>query len=275
MIDEELYEELEEILIQADVGVPTTMGLVEAVRERVSQERIKEPSEVQRLLQEEMQRILEAASVPLIQNSSNGPLVYVMVGVNGTGKTTTVGKLAHRYKTQGKRVLLCAADTFRAAAIDQLEVWSHRTGVELIKHQEGSDPAAVAFDSVQAAKAREADVLLIDTAGRLQTKTNLMRELGKIHRVVTRELGREPDEVLLVIDATTGQNGLSQARLFADAVPLSGVVLTKLDGTAKGGIVLAISSEMQLPVKLIGIGEAMEDLRDFDPVAFTTALFTP
>lgn len=273
VIDEGLYEELEEILIQADVGVPTAAGLVEAVRKRVSRGRVKDPSAVTSLLQEEMQRILEGGSASLAQSSPTRPLVYLMVGVNGTGKTTSIAKLAYRFKGEGRQVMLCAADTFRAAAIDQLEVWAQRIGVDLIKHQEGSDPAAVAFDSIQAAIARGTDVLLIDTAGRLQTKTHLMQELAKITRVVTRELGREPDEVLLVLDATTGQNGMSQARLFAEATPLSGVVLTKLDGTAKGGIILAIASEMQLPVKLIGIGEGMDDLRDFDPAAFAAALF--
>lgn len=273
VIDEELYEELEELLILADVGAPTATSLVEAVRKRVRSEKVKDPHMVTGLLQEEMCRILQSGSAPLAQSGPVKPLVYLMVGVNGAGKTTSIAKLAYRYKSEGRRVMLCAADTFRAAAIDQLEVWAQRIGIDLIKHQEGSDPAAVAFDSIQAAKARGMDVLLIDTAGRLQTKTHLMQELAKITRVVTRELGREPDEILLVLDATTGQNGMSQARLFAEATPVSGVILTKLDGTAKGGIVLAIASEMQLPVKLIGIGEGMDDLRDFDPQAYVAALF--
>ena len=273
VIDESLYEELEEILIQADVGMPTTLRLIEAVRSRVRRERVKDPNAVYDMLKEEMRRILEEGSAPLVQTDRTKPLVYLMVGVNGTGKTTSIAKLANRFKNEGRHVMLCAGDTFRAAAIDQLEVWAQRIGVDLIKQQVGSDPAAVAFDSIQAAKARGTDVLLIDTAGRLQTKTPLMQELAKINRVITRELGREPHEVLLVLDATTGQNGISQARLFSEAIPVSGVILTKLDGTAKGGVILAIASEVGLPVKLIGIGEGMDDLRDFDPQAFVDALF--
>lgn len=272
-IDDELYEELEEVLIQADVGVATSEALVEAVRKRVRRERVTNPEQVERLLQDEMLKILTAAAGPLAQPEAGRLTVYLVVGVNGTGKTTTIGKLAHRYHSQGHRVLLGAADTFRAAAIDQLEAWGQRVGVDVIRHQEGGDPAAVVFDAVHAAKARRAELLLIDTAGRLQTKVNLMAELAKIQRVIARELPGSADEVLLVIDATTGQNGLSQARLFAEAVPLTGVALTKLDGTARGGIILAIAAEMQLPVKLIGVGERLDDLRDFEPGAFASALF--
>lgn len=272
-IDEELYERLEEILIQADVGVETSLSLIEDLRRKVEERRIRDPREIQPLLAEGIKELLRSA--PLITRPAGGesPLVYVVVGVNGAGKTTTVGKLAARFTREGRRVLIGAGDTFRAAAIDQLRVWAERAGAEMIAQQPGSDPAAVAYDAVQAAKARRADVLILDTAGRLQTKVNLMQELNKVYRVVVRELGRDPDESLLVVDGATGQNALSQGRLFRDAVPLTGLVLTKLDGTAKGGVVVSISRELDLPVKLIGIGEAIDDLRDFDPVAFVDALF--
>jgi fused signal recognition particle receptor len=273
-IDEGLYEELEEALIQADVGLPTTERIVAAVRKRVAQEHVRDPQEVENLLKEEMTRILTEPAQPLATPQPDHLLVFLVVGVNGSGKTTTIGKLAYQYRNQGLRVVLGAADTFRAAAIDQLAMWAQRSGAELVRHQEGSDPAAVAFDAVRAAQSRRADVLIIDTAGRLQTKAPLMQELAKIHRVVERELGRKPDEVLLVLDATTGQNGMSQARLFNEAINVTGVVLTKLDGTAKGGIVLAIAAELGLPVKLIGIGEGTNDLREFDAKAFVSALFT-
>lgn len=272
-ISEELYEELEEVLIQADVGVPTTLRIVEGVRSRVEASRIKDPSMLTALVAEEMREILSVGSSELALPEKGAPKLYMVVGVNGAGKTTTIGKLAARFKAEGKRVILGAGDTFRAAAIDQLAVWAERAGVELIKHQEGSDPAAVAYDAVQAAKAREADILILDTAGRLQNKVNLMRELSKVYRVLEREWGSPPDETLLVVDANTGQNGLSQARQFMEATPLTGVVLTKLDSTSKGGIVLAIASEIGLPVKLIGVGEAIDDLRDFDADDFVKALF--
>lgn len=272
-IDEELYEELEEVLIQADVSVSTATTLVDTLRKRVKQEHLSQPEAVEPILREEMVRLLQAAPQPLTQPKKGELTVFLVVGVNGAGKTTTIGKLAARYRNAGMRVILGAADTFRAAAIEQLEAWSQRAQVEMIKHQEGSDPAAVAFDSIQAAKARKADVLIIDTAGRLQTKTHLMQELSKINRVVERELGRKADETLLVLDATTGQNGLSQARQFSEATPISGVVLTKLDGTARGGIILSVTAELQLPVKLIGIGEGIPDLRDFDAESFVAALF--
>lgn len=271
-VDEELFERLEEILIQADVGVETTLLLMDEVRRKVNERRIRDAAEVQPLLVQEMKEILRAEPLRLEPRGA-GPLTYIAVGVNGAGKTTTVGKLAARFTKEGRKVLLGAGDTFRAAAIDQLRVWAERTGADFVAQQPGSDPAAVAYDAVHAAKARGADVLILDTAGRLQTKVNLMQELGKIYRVVARELGREPDESLLVLDGTTGQNALSQGRLFREAVPLTGVVLTKLDGTAKGGVVLSVSRELSLPVKLIGIGEGVEDLRDFDPEAFVDALF--
>lgn len=271
-IDEEVYEELEAILIQADVGVETTLKLMDELRVEVKERRLKQASELKPVLAELIEKILVPHSGSIAAVSSK-PTVVLVVGVNGAGKTTTIGKLAYRYKNEGNRVLLGAGDTFRAAAIEQLEVWADRVGVEIIKQQAGSDPAAVAFDAIQAGKARNADVVIIDTAGRLQNKANLMNELSKIYRVVERELGRPADEVLLVVDATTGQNALSQAKHFSDAVPVSGIALTKLDSTAKGGIVVAIASELGIPIKLIGIGEQYDDLRDFDPHAFVAALF--
>lgn len=271
-IDEDVFEELEALMVQADMGVHTTLKLIDRLRDAVKERRLRHAEELRPVLAEFIEEILSDHSGRLALRE-DGPTVYLVVGVNGAGKTTTIGKLAHRFKQDGKKVLLGAADTFRAAAIEQLEVWAQRAGVDTIKHQEGSDPAAVAFDSIQAGKARNADVIIIDTAGRLQNKTNLMKELSKVHRVVERELGRPADEVLLVVDATTGQNALSQARLFGEAVPITAVALTKLDGTAKGGIVVAIADELGLPIKLIGIGEGYDDLRDFDPHDFVAALF--
>lgn len=271
-VDEELFEELEELLIQADVGVPTAVELVDRLRDRAEQEKITEGEALKNLLSDEITTMLKENAEPL-KDAVETPYVIMVVGVNGAGKTTTIGKLAYRFKQEGAKVLLGAGDTFRAAAIDQLKIWADRVGVDFISHQEGSDPAAVAYDAVNAARARGCDVLILDTAGRLQTKSNLMAELGKVHRVVQRELGRDVDEVLLVVDATTGQNALSQGRQFSEAVPLTGVVLTKLDGTAKGGIVLALGRELNLPVKLIGVGEQYTDLRDFDPEEFSRALF--
>lgn len=271
-IDEDLYEELEEILVQADVGVNTAMDLVERVRRTVKERRLDDAGELKDILKEHIRDML-GNDTAFLDAGSEPPTVIMVVGVNGVGKTTTIGKLAHMYKADGKKVLIGAADTFRAAAIDQLEVWSERVGVDLIKHREGADPAAVAFDSLQAAKARRADVLIIDTAGRLHTKTNLMEELKKINRVLNREIAGAPHEVLLVLDATTGQNAVNQARLFGEAVGVTGIALTKLDGSAKGGIVIAIKQVLDIPVKLIGIGEGIEDLRPFSPVDFVEALF--
>lgn len=271
-IDEDLYEELEEILVQADVGVNTAMDLVERVRRTVKERRLDDAGELKDILKEHIRDML-GNDTAFLDAGSEPPTVIMVVGVNGVGKTTTIGKLAHRYKADGKKVLIGAADTFRAAAIDQLEVWSERVGVDLIKHREGADPAAVAFDSLQAAKARRADVLIIDTAGRLHTKTNLMEELKKINRVLNREIAGAPHEVLLVLDATTGQNAVNQAKLFGEAVGVTGIALTKLDGSAKGGIVIAIKQVLDIPVKLIGIGEGIEDLRPFSPVDFVEALF--
>lgn len=270
-IDEELFEELEEILIQADVGVAATRRLVEEIRQSVKQKKISDAGDVKRLLRQKMAELL-GEPVPL-RLSSTPPTVILVVGVNGVGKTTTIGKLANRFRQQGKRVLLAAADTFRAAAIEQLEIWSERTGSDLVKHQAGSDPAAVVFDALQAARRRGSDVMIIDTAGRLHTKANLMEELRKIKRVIERELHGAPHEVLLVVDATTGQNALRQAELFKDTAGVTGIVLTKLDGTAKGGIVLAIKEELGIPVKLVGIGEKSDDLKDFDGNEFVAALF--
>ncbi|MGI6641827.1 MAG: signal recognition particle-docking protein FtsY [Limnochordia bacterium] len=271
-VDEELFEDLEELLIQADCGVPTAMELVDRLRDRAKAEKITEGDELKLLLKQEIREMLEQYAQPLKESSAT-PYVIMVVGVNGAGKTTTIGKLAYRFKQEGAKVLLAAGDTFRAAAIDQLKIWADRVGASFISHQEGADPAAVAYDAVNAARARGADVLILDTAGRLQTKANLMAELGKVYRVVERELGRELDEILLVVDATTGQNALSQGKLFGEAVPLTGIALTKLDGTAKGGIILALGNELKLPVKLIGVGEKYTDLRDFDPAEFAQALF--
>lgn len=271
-IDEDLYEELEEILVQADVGVNTAMDLVERVRRTVKERRLDDAGELKDILKEHIRDML-GNDTAFLDAGSEPPTVIMVVGVNGVGKTTTIGKLAHMYKADGKKVLIGAADTFRAAAIDQLEVWSERVGVDLIKHREGADPAAVAFDSLQAAKARRADILIIDTAGRLHTKTNLMEELKKINRVLNREIAGAPHEVLLVLDATTGQNAVNQAKLFGEAVGVTGIALTKLDGSAKGGIVIAIKQVLDIPVKLIGIGEGIEDLRPFSPVDFVEALF--
>lgn len=273
-VDEELFEELEEVLIQADVGVTTTLDLVDRLRARAKELNITESDELKAVFAQEIVASLQK-NASTLKTPEQKPYVIMVVGVNGAGKTTTIGKLAYRFKQEGARVLLAAGDTFRAGAIEQLEVWSNRVGVELIAHQEGSDPAAVAYDAVNAAKARGTDVLILDTAGRLQTKVNLMSELSKVHRVVVRELGREIDEILLVVDATTGQNALSQGKMFHEAVPLTGIALTKLDGTAKGGIVLALANELDLAVKLVGVGEQYEDLQDFDPDAFAQALFGP
>ncbi len=271
-VDEDLFEDLEDLLIQADVGVDTTMKLMDGLRERVRSEKITEGSALKTALADEVARLL-AVDDTTLKISEHRPSVIMVVGVNGSGKTTTIGKLAYRLKQEGAKVILGAGDTFRAAAIDQLEAWAERVGVEIVSHSTGSDPAAVAYDALAAAKARNADVLILDTAGRLQTKTNLMKELGKVHRVLERELDHSIDEILLVLDATTGQNALSQAKIFSDSVPVTGIALTKLDGTAKGGIVLAVTQEVKVPVKLIGVGEQYHDLQDFDAVEFAEALF--
>lgn len=272
-IDEEFYEELEEILIGADVGVNTVMDLMDELRAEVKKRRIEDAADLQPVLSEKLMGLLRGDNNNELRMNPDGITVILFVGVNGVGKTTTIGKLAHRFKQEGKKVLMAAGDTFRAGAIEQLEVWGERVGVEVIKQQPGSDPAAVMFDAVQAAKQRQVDVLLCDTAGRLQNKTNLMEELNKIFRVIQREIPSAPHEVLMVLDATTGQNALSQAKLFGEKSGVTGLVLTKLDGTAKGGIVVAIRQELNLPVKLVGLGEKMGDLQTFDSEQFVHALF--
>jgi len=275
-VDQALWDELEELLISADVGVSTTTRLIEQVRERAERERLKDGTRIYSLLKQEMVAMLEvdttgeaASSTDLV---SPGPRVILVVGVNGAGKTLSIAKLANSFKQQGKRVIIAAADTFRAAAIDQLKILGQRAGAEVICHQPGADPGAVVFDSLEAARARQADVVIIDTAGRLHTKFNLMEELQKIRRVVSRKDPSAPHEVLLVLDATTGQNGLTQARYFTRAVSVTGVFLAKLDGTAKGGIVLAICDELKIPILFIGTGETLEDLAPFDAQTFVEVL---
>lgn len=272
-IDEEFFEELEEILIGADVGVNTVVKLIDELRDEVRKQRIEDPAELQPILSEKLIELLRGDEDNEIAMNPDGITVILFVGVNGVGKTTTIGKLAHHFKQQGKKVIMAAGDTFRAGAIEQLEVWGTRVGVEVIKQQAGADPAAVMYDAVQAAKQRGADILLCDTAGRLQNKSNLMEELNKIFRVIQREIPGAPHEVLMVLDATTGQNALSQAKLFGEKSGVTGLVLTKLDGTAKGGIVIAIRQELSLPVKLVGLGEKMEDLQKFDSEQFVHGLF--
>ncbi|WP_170007031.1 signal recognition particle-docking protein FtsY [Bacillus fonticola] len=275
-IDEDFFEELEEILIGADVGFDVVMTLVEQLKTEVKRRNIQDPREVQEVISEKLVDIYEAGddTSSTLQMNEDGLTVYLIVGVNGVGKTTTIGKLANHFKSQGKSVVLAAGDTFRAGAIEQLEVWGERVGVPVIKQGEGSDPAAVMYDAVQAARARGADVLLCDTAGRLQNKVNLMNELSKVKRVIEREVPGAPHEVLLVLDATTGQNALVQAKLFNETTNVSGIVLTKLDGTAKGGIVLAIRHELHIPVKFVGLGEQMDDLQPFQAEHFVYGLFS-
>lgn len=270
-VDEELLEDLEEILITSDVGVNSTMGIIDTLRSRIKEKGITDPMDVRVELKNIVEEILTEDNTKLDINPT--PCIILMVGVNGVGKTTTIGKLATRYKKEGKKVLLAAADTFRAAATEQLDIWAKRANVDIIKHHEGADPGAVVFDAVKAARARGVDVLICDTAGRLHNKTNLMNELGKIFKIVDREFSEAKREVLLVVDATTGQNAVSQAKTFKDVADITGIVLTKLDGTAKGGVVLAVKSEVDVPVKLIGVGEKAEDLQDFDAKLFSEALF--
>jgi fused signal recognition particle receptor len=271
-LDDEFLEEMEEVLITADFGMKTTQDLVQALTGRLKEIDPGVPGQLHSVLGEEIRARLKTGPAEWPAPES-GPLVIMVVGVNGVGKTTTIGKLAKQFSDQGKKVVLGAGDTFRAAAAEQLDVWGTRSGAEVIRHKEGSDPGAVAFDAAKAAVARKADVLILDTAGRLHTKVNLMEELKKVRRVVDREIPGAPHETLLVLDATTGQNALIQARMFQDAVEVSGIALTKLDGTAKGGIVVAISSQLDLPVRLIGIGEGVSDLRPFDADEFVAALF--
>ncbi len=271
-VDDAFLEELEEILITADFGVKTTTALVDAFKQRVAVERAQGVEQLRAILKQEL---LELMRLPVaeLDVERQHPMVMMVIGVNGVGKTTTIGKLAQQYSKQGKKVVLGAADTFRAAAADQLSIWAERSGCDIIRHEEGSDPAAVAFDSAKAAVARDADILILDTAGRLHTKVNLMEEMKKIHRVLGREIDAAPHETLLVLDATTGQNALAQARQFCQAVKITGVIITKLDGTAKGGMAVAIATELGLPIRYIGVGEGVDDLRVFDPDLFVDALF--
>jgi fused signal recognition particle receptor len=274
-IDEELWEELEQILIAADVGVSATCQLIERVRERAEREKLKDTGQIYTAIKDEMIAILAECSIrdnDKTEQDGNGPVIVLVVGANGVGKTTAIAKLAHMYKKEGKRVILAAGDTFRAAAIDQLKIWGDRLKIDVVSHQPGADPGAVVYDSVQAATSRGHDVLIIDTAGRLHTKSNLMEELKKINRVITKT-GGTIGQSLLVLDATTGQNGLMQAKHFTDAVGVNGIILTKLDGTAKGGIVLAICRELKMPILYLGTGQDLGDLAPFDAKGFVEALF--
>jgi fused signal recognition particle receptor len=277
-IDESFFNDLEEILIGADVGVGMTSELISRLKERVKIEKLSQPEELKFALKDELEKILKSSfdsqnfdpfSIP----KDRKPFVIMIVGVNGVGKTTTVGKLAYNFKSRGKKVLIGAGDTFRAAANEQLEIWAKRAGVDIIQQQKGSDPGAVAFDTVKSALARDIDVVLIDTAGRLHTKTNLMEELKKVKRVIQKLIPRAPDEIWLVLDATIGQNSIQQARQFHQALGITGLIITKLDGTAKGGVVFAIANELKIPVKFIGVGESIDDLQPFDPESFIDALF--
>lgn len=269
-IDDDFYDELEESLILADLGMDTTMKAMDALRQRVREDRLKTTEEARAALRDVLADMLAVGDTAL--NLSTRPSVVLVIGVNGVGKTTTIGKIAHQLKGQGKKVLLCAADTFRAAAADQLEIWAGRAGVDIIRQDEGADPASVVFDAISAAKARGSDVILCDTAGRLHNKQNLMNELGKIARIIDRELPSAAKEVLLVLDGTTGQNGLLQARQFQQIAGVTGIALTKLDGTAKGGIVVSVADALQIPVKYIGVGEQMDDLMPFRAREFVEAL---
>jgi len=269
-IDDELLEELEELLITSDIGVQTTMDLIQSISVRSSE--ITGPDQLKNILRENILELLNATVKPS-QGIVDKPHVIMVIGVNGVGKTTTIGKLASRFSSSGKKVIIAAADTFRAAAIEQLTIWADRAGVDIIRHKEMSDPAAVAYDGIQAAVARDADIVIVDTAGRLHTRKNLMEELKKIKRTISKKLPGAPHEILLILDATTGQNALSQAQLFNDALDVTGIALTKLDGTAKGGIVISICNALEIPLNYIGVGEKIEDLQEFDPTEFVNALF--
>lgn len=273
-IDQDLLDEFEAILFEADLGVKTTNQLIEGVQQSLKRGELKDPEKIKEFIKQEIFTILKKGEKPLcIDFSQAKPFVVMVVGVNGGGKTTTIGKIAHQYSSQGKKVLIGAADTFRAAAVEQIEVWAKRAKADLIKQSKGSDPSAVAFDSIHAAKARDVDLVFIDTAGRLHTKVNLMEELKKIKRIVGREHQGAPHEVLLVLDATTGQNAISQARLFHEAIGVTGIALTKLDGTAKGGIIVGITEELNIPIRYIGVGEGIDDLKEFNATEFVQALF--
>jgi fused signal recognition particle receptor len=273
-IDAAVLDEIEETLYTADIGVATTTEIIDRLRERADRNLLADGDELKRLIREHLLEVLEGAERPM-PHVDEPPAVVMVVGVNGSGKTTTIGKLAQRYQSEGRKVLLCAADTFRAAAIEQLEVWGQRTGTDVIRQKPGADPSAVIFDALQAAKARKVDYVIVDTAGRLHTKENLMSELEKMRRTATRVVPGAPHEVLLVLDATTGQNGLEQARRFTESSGVTGIVLTKLDGTAKGGVVVAITRELNLPIRYIGVGEKVDDLLPFDPEQFIASIFEP
>lgn len=270
-IDEDLMDELEEILITSDIGMETTMKIMEELRTYIKENRIDKPEKIKEALASVIAKLMDKGDRNRLSDET--PLVILMIGINGGGKTTSIAKIGNKLKSEGKTVLLAAADTFRAAAGEQLEIWGERIGVNTIKHQEGADPSAVIYDAIQAAKARNIDVLICDTAGRLQTKKNLMNELEKMNRVISKEFPEAARETLLVLDATTGKNAVSQAKEFNEAAEITGVVLTKLDGTAKGGIAITISDEFDMPIKYIGVGEKMEDLKDFDPLEFAGGIF--
>jgi fused signal recognition particle receptor len=272
-IDPEMLEELEAIMIGADVGVNTTSEILDSIRDQVSRQTLQDPKQLRTAVKAELRKILSINDVPPRQVGEGEPFVILIVGVNGVGKTTTIGKLANRFKNDGKKVLLCAADTFRAAAIEQLEVWSTRSNVPLIKQKPGADPSAVLYDALQSAKSKKIDVVIVDTAGRLHTKHNLMSELEKMTRIAKREIATAPHEVLLVMDATTGQNGLTQAKEFTKSAGVTGLVLTKLDGTAKGGVVTAIARELKIPIRFVGVGEKIDDLVEFSADDFVESLF--
>jgi fused signal recognition particle receptor len=271
-IDREVLDELEYALITADIGANTTAEILERIRQRVDRKLVGDTAELKTLIREHLLEILQATERPVPQ-VTEPPAVILVVGVNGAGKTTSIGKLTRRFQSEGRNVLLCAADTFRAAAIEQLEIWAQRTGAPIIKQQPGADPSAVLFDALQAARARKSDCVIVDTAGRLHTKVNLMAELDKMRRTAARVIPGAPHEVLLVIEATTGQNGLEQARKFTESSAVTGIILTKLDGTAKGGVVVAISRELNLPIRYVGVGEQLDDLLPFDPETFVASLF--
>lgn len=273
-IDQDLLDDLEVLLYEADIGVKTTTDLIEGVKQGLKRGELQDPDRVKSFMKQEILRILRSGENPLfIDFMKTKPFVFMVVGVNGAGKTTTIGKIAHHYASQKKKVLIGAADTFRAAAVEQLEIWANRVGADFIKQSKGSDPSAVAFDSIQAAKARQTDLVFIDTAGRLHTKVNLMEELKKVKRIVARECPGAPHEILLVLDATTGQNAISQAKLFNEAVGVTGIALTKLDGTAKGGIIVGITEELKIPIRYVGVGEDIDDLKEFNATDFVQALF--
>ena len=273
VIDPEMLEELEAVMVSADIGIATTTEVLAAIRDRMSRQTLRDPHQLRSAVQEELRRILRVNAAPPKQIAEGDPFVILMVGVNGVGKTTTIGKLAYRFKNEGHKVMLCAADTFRAAASEQLEVWARRADVPIVRQQAGADPSAVLFDALQSAKAKKLDYVIVDTAGRLHTKHNLMSELEKMTRIAGREIAGAPHEVLLVMDATTGQNGLTQAKEFTRSAAVTGIVLTKLDGTAKGGVVTSIARELRIPIRFVGVGEKMDDLIEFSPDDFVESLF--